>query len=148
MSTATVALTLTTIVSQTQTTGIVFLVNFIKWIYLAVAILGFVSNVFVMYVILRSRKLRQQPRNWLIFNRSLADLGGAVMVLAIPFRTISTDLQVSLLLLCLRCYNTSHYRFVRQKNAYRDLFTILFCLAQLQNLGLYTIIMHSTILKS
>lgn len=69
-----------------------------KWIYLVVGILGLIDNAIVMCVILRSRPLKEHPRNWLIFNQSLADFCGAIMVIAITFRPVSSDLQV-------RCFN-------------------------------------------
>jgi hypothetical protein len=52
-----------------DTAGVLSLADVIKWIYLSVGILGLVNNAFVMYVILRFRSLKQQPRNWLIFKK-------------------------------------------------------------------------------
>lgn len=53
-----------------------------KWLYVGAGILGLVSNLFVMLIVLRVRKLRQQPRNWFI-HQSLTDLVSAIFIIAI-----------------------------------------------------------------
>jgi hypothetical protein len=97
MSTITDTVIMTTV--ATSAANVFSVADVMKWIYLIVGILGLMDNAFVMCVILRSRPLRQHSRNWLIFNQSLADFCGAIMVTAVTFRTISTDLQVN-------CFNT------------------------------------------
>jgi hypothetical protein len=75
-------------------TNVFNVADIMKWLYMTVGIVGIGNNAFVMYVIARSRALKQHPRNWLIFHQSLADLCSAVFLLAVTFRTVNTKFQV------------------------------------------------------
>jgi hypothetical protein len=65
------------------------------WVYVAVSIVGVISNMFVILVILSSSLLRSQPRNWFIFCQSVADCLSAVYIGALPTRNSATPLYVS-----------------------------------------------------
>jgi hypothetical protein len=68
-----------------------------KWIYMLVGMFGVVSNMFVICVVMSSRPLRQQPRNWLIFHQSIADVICAIFIICNTFKDAEMQLNVSLI---------------------------------------------------
>ncbi len=66
-----------------------------KWLNVGVGAFGLLGNLVVMLVVLRVKKLRQQPRNWFIFHQSLADFVSAMFIIAMATRTVDFSLFVS-----------------------------------------------------
>jgi hypothetical protein len=67
-----------------------------KWVFICVGILGVASNLVVMVIVTRARKLRQQPRNWFVFHQSLADFASAIFITAFALRTPPSSYSVSI----------------------------------------------------
>jgi hypothetical protein len=65
------------------------------WVYVAVSIVGVISNIFVILVIISSSLLRSQPRNWFIFCQSVADCLSAIYIGTLPTKNSTTPLYVS-----------------------------------------------------
>jgi hypothetical protein len=65
------------------------------WVFVAVSIIGVISNMFVILVIISSPLLRSQPRNWFIFCQSFADCLSAVYIGTLPTKDSKTLLYVS-----------------------------------------------------
>ena len=88
----------TNVITDIAATGnITTVTDIMKWMYVLVAILGIVCNLFVIYVIARSRQLQQQPRNWLIFGQSISNFFGAIFLLTITFRINGNQFHVSVI---------------------------------------------------
>ena len=77
--------------------NVAIVTDLMKWLYLMVCIFGIINNFFVLFVIGKSRQLKQQPRNWLIFCQSVSDFLGAVSLTTVIFRSNSAQLEVILL---------------------------------------------------
>lgn len=76
--------------------NIVILGTVMTYTFLVVGTIGLASNIFSMVVVASSRQLRQQPRNWFIFNQSLADCLHAFFIVAFAIKTPNTKLYVRL----------------------------------------------------
>jgi hypothetical protein len=69
-----------------------------KWVSTGVSVFGFISNFVVMAVVLKTKKLRQQPRNWFIFHQSLTDFISAAFFVANANKVVPNPLSVSLVI--------------------------------------------------
>ena len=69
--------------------------NSMTWVYLTIALIGLVSNSFVIVVVLSSDKLKKQPRNWFIFYKSVSDFASAIFILTVIFKNAKITLQAS-----------------------------------------------------
>ena len=69
----------------------------LKWLFVGVGITRLVTNLFVIIVIATSRQMRQQPRNWYIFNQSVADCLSAILIITSITKSASTKLEVNVL---------------------------------------------------
>lgn len=76
-----------------RTQSIFVLNSVMKWVFVSVGVIGIVSNLLVILVVASSRKLRQQPRNWLILHLSIADCCGAVFIICNLFKNASIRLN-------------------------------------------------------
>lgn len=76
-------------------TAVVTIGSIMKWVYLGVGISGIVGNVFVIIVVSFTPKLREQPRNWLIVNQSVADMLSCVFIICNALKNGKIILSVS-----------------------------------------------------
>ena len=75
-----------TIVPNTLAQNIAVVSYVMSAVYVTTAIIGLIGNFFVMFIIARSRYLRQQLHNVLIFNQSVADSWCALFILLGVFK--------------------------------------------------------------
>ena len=80
-------------VNLNRSQNILILGNIMTWVFLSVGILGLVSNTFVIFVIAKSRQLRQQPRNWFIFHQSVADFLSAICIATLLIKSANMKLD-------------------------------------------------------
>lgn len=73
--------------------SIFVLSSIMKWVFVSVGVIGIVSNLLVIVVVASSRKLRKQPRNWLLLHLSIADCFGAVFIICNLFKNASIQLN-------------------------------------------------------
>ena len=75
--------------------NILVLNKVMSWLFIAVGVVSIISNLFVICVIIKSKKLRQQPRNWLIFHMSIADFLNGIFIISTLTKDAKVTLQVS-----------------------------------------------------
>ena len=80
------------IITTPSPQNIATLTSIMAWIYIATGTVGVVANVAVVYVILRSKQMRQHIPNWFLINQSVTDFWGAVFVIGSVFKSTSLKL--------------------------------------------------------
>ena len=100
--------TQSTQVNQVINANLTIAADLMKWLYLIVCICGLICNFFVMLVIGKSRKLQQQPRNWLIFCRSASDFLGAIFLTTVAFRLPNIQFEVISNVFAVYCISYIH----------------------------------------
>ena len=68
--------------------------NVMQWVYSGLGIVGLINNLFVVLVIFKTESMRKEPRNWLIFHHSLADIICSIFVIAAIAKKANMNLKV------------------------------------------------------
>ena len=66
----------------------------ITWTFICTGVFGILSNLFIILVVLRSKELKRQPRNWLLFHQCTADFLTACFLIANVTKPTAIKLQV------------------------------------------------------
>ena len=82
-------------ITDTSPQNIAILTAIMSRIYIAIGTLGITANVAVVYVILRSKRMRRHIPNWFLINQSVADFWSAIFIIGSVFKNANLELSGS-----------------------------------------------------
>ena len=93
----------------------------VAWTYVCIGVVGILSNLFILLVVLRSKELKQQPRNWLMFHQCTADLLSACFLISNATKSTTDKLWVCT---CYVYIKTCSFKLVHFAHQHMHMFVI------------------------